>query len=109
MSFTVQTPQRPLPGAYLQTPAISKTQTSLISQSGFNTGASGSLARNVSQPANQSFVQQSQQSQQSGQQGRPGGGPLSPIERASRTINETLTQERRYPELDSYIGREYHS
>lgn len=31
---------------------------------------------------------------------------LNPIERAAATINETLAHDARYPELDSYIGRE---
>ena len=30
---------------------------------------------------------------------------LKPIERAAKTINETLAHDARYPELDSYIGR----
>lgn len=30
---------------------------------------------------------------------------LKPIDRAAKTINETLAQETKYPELDSYIGR----
>ena len=106
MSFTVQTPQRPLPGAYLQTPAINKTQSEPISQPSFGSSSAISIPRNVSQPSNQGLAQQSQQSGQLG--ARPSTEPLNPIERASKTINDTLTQEMRYPELDSYIGREYH-
>lgn len=30
---------------------------------------------------------------------------IQPIERAARTVNATLTQEARYPDLDSYIAR----
>lgn len=44
-------------------------------------------------------VQQQQQQQQQPE--------IKPIERAARTINDTLTQEARYPDLDSYITREF--
>ena len=30
---------------------------------------------------------------------------LDSVERAARTIDETLTQEAKYPELDSYVSR----
>ncbi|KAA6414467.1 MAG: non-repetitive nucleoporin [Lasallia pustulata] len=105
MSFSVQTPQRPLPGAYLQTPAVSRTQPNPTPQPGFSSRTSNSVGRNVPQPSNQSLAQQSQPQQQPGQHGRPGGEPLDPMERASKTINEALAQEKRYPELDSYIGQ----
>lgn len=47
------------------------------------------------------------------QQATEGGGTplvdrLKPIDRAAKTINETLAQETKYPELDSYIGRKPH-
>jgi hypothetical protein len=32
---------------------------------------------------------------------------LNPVERAARTINEMLNHDLRYPDLDSYVGREF--
>ena len=102
MSFAVQTPQRPLPGAFLQTPAISKYQPGPIGQPIFRTDASSLVHNNG--PANPS-----QQQPQQSTAVTPKSGPesLRPIERAAKTINETLVQEARYPELDSYVGRKY--
>lgn len=34
---------------------------------------------------------------------------LAPIPRAARTLNDYLTQEARYPELDNIVSREYPS
>jgi nuclear pore complex protein Nup155 len=39
------------------------------------------------------------------QQARPGA--LQPIQRAARTINEVLLREQGFPDLDSYVKREY--
>ena len=108
MSFVVQTPQRPLPGAFLQTPATSRYQSGPIGQPNFRTDGSTSVQNNA--PSNNSQVpaQQSQQLQQSTTEAaKSGPESLRPIERAARTINEALVQEARYPELDSYVGRKW--
>ena len=101
MSFPVpQTPQKPLPGAFIQTPAPSSTyQPNLISQANDRSSV-------VASQQQYGLQGQGQQRQQPGQVlGRSQQDSLKPIERASRTINETLTQESRYPEIDSYVSR----
>lgn len=94
------TPQRPLPGAYVQTPAPS-----LNYQSGLSSrpGAVTAQSQYGSQGQSQALTQQRQQNGQVA--GRPAAEELRPIERAARTINQTLEQESRYPALDTYVGR----
>lgn len=104
MSLIPQTPPKALPGAYIQTPAFNKFQAGFIPQPAF---------RSIPAP-----LQQQQNGPKSGGQalsvqlqqrytvGKSTVGDLKPIERAARSINETLNQESRYPEIDSYIGRE---
>lgn len=103
MSFAVQTPQRPLPGSFLQTPATSRYQTTTIGHSNFRSDGSMPVQNNAPSSSSQVPAQQSQQSTAVAAQAGPDS--LRPIERAARTINETLVQEARYPELDSYVGR----
>ncbi|KAL8711927.1 MAG: hypothetical protein Q9225_007024 [Loekoesia sp. 1 TL-2023] len=76
MSYNPQTPQKALPGVYIQTPAH---QSQALSQRG--------------------------QVAQTGTQ-RPDAEEIQPITRAAKAVNEALTRESRYPELDNYIGRE---
>ena len=91
------TPQKHLPGAYLQTPAVN---------------------RNVFQSPPQQPLQSQQQPQQQQTQASPQVIPKLPLnvvpnqnltteQRGARTINETLFQESRYPDLDSYLSRMY--
>ncbi|KAL5001002.1 Non-repetitive/WGA-negative nucleoporin C-terminal-domain-containing protein [Aspergillus recurvatus] len=90
------TPQKPLPGAFFQTPAPGN-------------------ALNPPQPTS---------AQQTAQPSSPAGQPVLPRfppsikpapqnlnteERAARTINDTLTQEARYPDLDSYLSQGFSS
>ncbi|KAJ5169220.1 Nucleoporin [Penicillium canariense] len=92
------TPQRPLPGAYLQTPGVARN---------------GPF---------QSSAQQQQQPQQpqpaAAQPPMPRMPPaasqsqirtLSTEERGARTINDTLLKESRYPDLDSYLSQGFSS
>ena len=74
------TPQRPTPGAFVNTPAPNRP--------GFTRTGS------MSQP----------QPQQ--QQALPAPPAESPIDRASRTINSMLDRDNRFPALEAYIGRE---
>ncbi|KZF25382.1 non-repetitive nucleoporin [Xylona heveae TC161] len=102
MAFQPQTPQRPLPGAFLSTPALNKLNPTIapipgpVASTGLSTLA-GNDARQAkpSLPAQQPLVAASKSAAES----------LKPIDRASRTINDTLAAERRYPELDSYVGQ----
>ncbi|KAL8918572.1 MAG: hypothetical protein Q9208_007284 [Pyrenodesmia sp. 3 TL-2023] len=75
MSYPPQTPQKALPGAYVQTPAH---QSQALSQQG--------------------------QGAQSGTQ-RSNADEIQPVARAARAVNEALSQESQYPDLDSYIGQ----
>ena len=96
-----QTPQRPLPGAYIQTPAHS-----LVNRAGqFNqpTYRPNAVTSQLSHGQSAALTQQKQQAGQVA--GSSPAEELKPITRAARTINETLDQESRYPELDSYVSR----
>lgn len=93
MSYPTLTPPRPLPGTYFPTPAAStikhgapfqtKTPSSSMAQ------ASPPTALQKLSPAAPKVKSET----------------LSSRERAARTINDTLAQEARYPDLDSYLSR----
>jgi len=93
MAFSIQgTPQRPLPGAFLQTPAAARSQS--MSQLGvagrppvFRLPSTGSLARPSVTPA--ITAQPS--------------SPESPIEKAAKAINSKQDLDRRFPPLDAYV------
>ncbi|KAE9363359.1 putative nucleoporin [Stipitochalara longipes BDJ] len=90
----MQTPQRPLPGAYFNTPAASRFQSGApIRQPMFQPqGTRQPAAPNgdPSQPVSQSREVAPPQAQK-------------PIQRAARTINEVLQREASFPDLDSYV------
>lgn len=100
MAFTAQTPQRALPGAYVQTPAPKLGQSA---QPNFRFLPAPLIPQNGSHVHNQVLAAPTKQSVAL-EGGKP-GDTLKPIERAAKTINETLASESKYPELDSYIGR----
>lgn len=97
------TPQKPLPGAYLATPAVSRqfNQPHVSTQSPF---VSASNQQNsYESPANGGIIYPQIEAQST-----PGIKPsksLSLIERAARTINTTLEEEARFPAIDSYVNR----
>ena len=101
----MQTPQRPLPGAYFNTPAASRFDARppppifrTTSQS-FSSGAGGSGPVGGLNASGQQQQQPSQSRQQS--QIRS----LQPVQRAARTINEVLVKDLQFPDLDSYVRR----
>ncbi len=96
------TPQRPLPGAYIQTPAHGlANKAGQFNQPNFRPNA---IALQIeSQGQSQALAQQKQQTGQVA--GTSPAEGLKPIGRAARTINETFDQESRYPELDSFVSR----
>ncbi|MCJ1288076.1 hypothetical protein MMC26_007429 [Xylographa opegraphella] len=105
MSYAVQTPKRPLPGGFPTTPASGRFQTGALRPVFRQAGSNSAFQQSeiVLQNAPQ---QQAQSSQQNGQvAAKPTTGTLDPITRASNTINETLDQDSRYPELDTYLGQ----
>lgn len=96
MSYPALTPTRPLPGTYFQTPAASTFNNAPLFQT-----------RTPSAPAAQ---QESTTSASTLQKSSPAAPKtksetLSTRERAARTINDTLAQEARYPDLDNYLSR----
>lgn len=91
MSYPPQTPQKALPGAYVQTPAVSSLS------------ACRDRTSNIFQHPSQALSQQGQGAQ-SGTQ-RSNVDEPQPVARAARAVNEALSQESQYPDLDSYIGR----
>ena len=100
-----QTPQRPLPGAYVQTPAPSLSyQSGSVRPSSFRPGTAAAQPQYGAQSQSQALTQQTQNGGQV--VSRPPPEELKPIERASRTINQTLELEARYPALDTYVSRE---
>ena len=104
MSVIPQTPPKALPGAYIQTPAFNKFQTGAVNQPAFRSiPAPLQHQQNGAQVSSQALSNQSQQMQTTGKSTTE---ELKPIERAAKTINEVMDQESRYPELDSYVGRE---
>ena len=103
MSFNIQTPQRPLPGAYLQTPALNRFQSNKVLPNLLSNPAS-SYSQHVSQAPSQAHTAEIQPVTENG---KPPVQTLKPLERAAKTINETLARENAYPELDSYLGRKF--
>src|SRR5580700_9197075 len=98
MSFAApQTPQRPLPGAFLQTPAPTRYQSATAAQR-----SQSAVIQNNSTRA-QSYNGQQQQ-QQAGPQNQ--SQPLLPVQHAAKTINKVLQRDASFPDLDGYIKRE---
>ncbi|KAL8999897.1 MAG: hypothetical protein Q9169_001303 [Polycauliona sp. 2 TL-2023] len=96
--MSIQTPQKPLPGAYIQTPAVGRFQSFQSRQSN-----AVSQQQNGNQQQTQALNQQGQSVQKGGP--RSDAQDIPPIERAAKAVNEALTEEAQYPDLDSYIGQ----
>jgi hypothetical protein len=91
------TPQKPLPGAFFQTPATSNAP---ISQS----IASSQTATQPTNSSPQTVLPRFPPASAL----KPATAPTSTTEdRAARTVNDTLAQEARYPDLDSYLSRKW--
>lgn len=92
MAFPPQTPQRPLPGAFFNTPAPNR----MAPQNPFH--------QNIFQPRSNTAA-----GPPAGQPVREAPAPqiLQPIQRAARTINDVLLREASFPDLDSYVRRKY--
>lgn len=97
MSYPALTPTRPLPGTFFQTPAAST----------FNNGAFFQ-ARTPSAPVAQQELAPAPPPAAAAAVAaapKPKSEALSTRDRAARTVNDTLAQEARYPDLDSYLSR----
>lgn len=90
------TPQKPLPGAYFQTPAPNNAQNVPF----FSPRPATPAAPAPEQALPASFPKLPPAASKSKNQ------TLSTEERGAGTINDTLAQEFRYPDLDSYLSRE---
>lgn len=100
MSFPAfQTPQRPLPGAFLQTPAASRYQGPGPVRQLFRTQSSNpaEVVAPTGQGAQPVVALPGAQAAQS--------QALKPVQRAARTVNEVLRKDANFPELDSYVKR----
>ncbi|EXJ58014.1 hypothetical protein A1O7_05437 [Cladophialophora yegresii CBS 114405] len=99
-SVVQQTPVRPVPGIWPQTPA---PRPSLTTASSFQTPPRQSL---VPSQSSTSLVTTTP----AGTVAQPSIRPpeaLEPAERAARAINESLSQESRFPEVDNYLTQGY--
>lgn len=102
MSFA--TPQRPLPGAFLNTPAASRFGPPIPAPVFRPSALSGAQPRGQAQQSS-NLKQQPQQDLQARQISQ--NRSIQPIARAARTINDVLQQEANFPDLDSYVRRTY--
>ncbi|KAI9728065.1 MAG: hypothetical protein M1834_007781 [Cirrosporium novae-zelandiae] len=103
MSAALQTPQRPVPGAFMQTPAVNRQQ-----QQPFQPTLHGSHPNddpfsrdNARRTATASAVPTNAMTRSAEN--------LSTRERAAKTINETLAQDGKYPEIDTYLPQGFSS
>jgi nuclear pore complex protein Nup155 len=103
-----QTPQRPLPGGFINTPAPNLRQQSSYSNPPpptFRIPSQQAVQQRQAAPSQSQSVPQ--QSQQNGMSAPPAitARDLSPVELAKNAINEKLEAEGRFPPLEEYIGR----
>lgn len=96
MSYiTPQTPQRLLPGAFLQTPAHSRYQPASVAQRSHSAAIQNTSTRL------QGFNGQHQEKSDPQAQSQP----LLPVQHAAKTINKVLQRDASFPDLDGYIKR----
>ncbi|PYH30957.1 putative non-repetitive nucleoporin [Aspergillus neoniger CBS 115656] len=88
------TPQKPLPGAYFQTPAPTVAA-----------AAPSFSPKSVAAPAEQHSASPVALPRLPPATFKPKTQALSTEERAAGTVNDTLVQEARYPDLDSYLSQ----
>ncbi|KAF9895069.1 hypothetical protein FE257_004698 [Aspergillus nanangensis] len=92
------TPQRPLPGAFFQTPGPNNAPNApVFAPKPAAPAPTAPAASSASLPKLPPAASKSQSQ------------TLSTEERAARTVNDTLTQEARYPDLDSYLSQGFSS
>lgn len=94
MSYPALTPNRPVPGTFFQTPAASNINNGPLFQT-----------RTPSAPAAQESTPAPTLQRLSPVAPKIKSETLSTRERAARTVNDTLAQEARYPDLDNYLSR----
>ncbi|OXV07639.1 hypothetical protein Egran_04597 [Elaphomyces granulatus] len=97
MSYPTLTPQRPLPGTYFATPLPGDIPNAPNFQTKTPSVPAGQSAPALSPPKVSPAAPKSKNE------------TLSTRQRAARTINDTLAQESRYPDLDSYLSQGFSS
>lgn len=97
------TPQRKLPGGFVQTPAPPRMSQPLLARSSSTNALQLERVDPTLQARQLAPLRDGDVQAQSVNNVQP--QELSPVSRAARTINETLGVERRYPELEGYVGR----
>jgi nuclear pore complex protein Nup155 len=107
---TQQTPQRPLPGGFINTPAPNLRHQSSYTNPPpptFRLPSQQAVSQRQAAPSQSQSVQQ--QPQQNGMAApiAPAPRDLSPVELAKIAINEKLEAEGRFPPLEEYIGRTF--
>lgn len=104
------TPMRPVPGAFLNTPAAARndpTRRRLFNEPSTPSGGQLSGARPaagsgpVALGSSGGGLQSPAQSTRAGQT----AGPLPPITKAAKSVNDVLQLDESYPDLDSYCRR----
>ncbi|KAL4892414.1 Non-repetitive/WGA-negative nucleoporin C-terminal-domain-containing protein [Aspergillus ambiguus] len=93
------TPQRPLPGAFFQTPGPNNASNPPV----FAPKPTTPVAAPAQQASPASLPKLPPAASKSQSQ------TLNTEERAARTVNDTLTQEARYPDLDNYLSQGFSS
>lgn len=98
-------------GAFVQTPAPLRFQSAQTgeqqkqmvarSQASFDRRQVGFQTTNAAQQQSSQLVAQPQAAQP-----QPQAPALAPVQRAARTINESLQRDASFPDLDSYVRRE---
>ncbi|KAJ9256480.1 hypothetical protein DTO207G8_2483 [Paecilomyces variotii] len=97
MSYPTLTPPRPLPGTYFQTPAVTNSHHGPLFQ------PKGAPVSAGQAPSPSSLTKLTPAAPRSKSE------TLSTRERAAQTINDTLVQESRYPDLDTYLSQGFSS
>jgi nuclear pore complex protein Nup155 len=120
------TPQRPMPGLFMATPAPARPAQPVRAPSNppvptFASNTQPQTSSTIAPPSQP--TQQATSQQHTSASSNPGAvapqnsappaalapPSLTPIQRAARTINDTLSKEARYPELEQYASRVFTS
>lgn len=108
MAYPQATPVRPLPGAFINTPAVARAMAQqddpvrrrlfpdAPATSAPTPGAVGPAAAAASRPSTEPLVK------------LPTVDPASPLTKAASTINKLLQHDGEYPDIDSYCRRKSH-
>jgi hypothetical protein len=95
------TPLRPTPGNFLETPAPNRAPAPQPPDFGRRTSTFAPSQQNGALvPAQSQAVEQQNRAESA-------SSAMTPVQRAARTINDTLAFDARYPDLESYVTRKF--